>query len=389
MRIGIDARFLTHPQKGGFKTYTENLVNALACVDDSNEYILYLDREPEQSTRIPQQANFSYKVLKQLPGIGMPWREQVGIGLQTVRDRLDLLHSPCLTAPLLHGCPLVITIHDTIWLFPQKYSRTNTFSLQWKLMEWYQITIPRVASRHASAILTVSQLSKDDIVRHLGIDPASIHVTHAAVSPFFQPVEDPGHAPSLRTKYGLDMKYILGIGSADPRKNIETLVNSYALLPESLRAEYHLAIVWTASVLAESISARIQDLGIGQYVHFVYRVPNEDLVFLYNEASLFVFPSLYEGFGLPVLEAMACGTPVVAANTSSIPEIAGDAALLVEARDTHGIAEAMAHVLSDDKLAAEMVQNGLKRNAMFSWEKCARETLFVYRQTLSSKQIIQ
>jgi glycosyltransferase involved in cell wall biosynthesis len=256
-------------------------------------------------------------------------------------------------------------------------------------MEWYQITIPRIASRHASAILTVSQLSKNDIVRDLGIDPAFIHVTHAAVSSFFQPVDDPGRAGSLRSKYGLHSKYILGIGSADPRKNIETLVNSYALLPESLRTEYHLAIVWTAPVLAESISRRIDELGIGQFVHFLYQVPNEELVFLYNEASLFVFPSLYEGFGLPVLEAMACGTPVVAANTSSIPEIAGDAALLVDARDTNGIAEAMAQVLSDGKLASEMVQKGLKRNSMFSWEKCARETLMVYSQTLSSKQTIQ
>ncbi len=382
MRIGIDARFLTHPQKGGFKTYTENLVTALACVDDRNQYILYLDREPDQNTKLPQRPNFSHKILKQLPGIGMPWREQVGISLQAARDRIDLLHSPCLTAPLTHVCPLVMTIHDTIWLFPQKYSRSDTFSLQWKLMEWYQITIPRLASRHASAILTVSQLSKDDIVRHLGIDPAFIHVTHGAVSSFFQPVDDPEQAVSLRTKYGLYSKYILGIGSADPRKNIETLVNSYALLPESLRTEYHLAIVWTAPVLAESISKRIQDLGIGRFVHFLHQVPNEDLVFLYNEASLFIFPSLYEGFGLPVLEAMACGTPVVAANTSSIPEVAGDAALLVEARDTHAIAEAMAQVLSDGKLASEMVQKGLKRNSMFSWEKCARETLMVYSQTL-------
>jgi glycosyltransferase involved in cell wall biosynthesis len=389
MRIGIDARFLTHPQKGGFKTYTENLVTALACVDDRNQYILYLDREPEQSTRIPQQPNFAYKVLKQLPGIGMPWREQVGISLQTSRDRIDLLHSPCLTAPLTHACPLVMTIHDTIWLFPQKYSQSDIFSLHWKLMQWYQITIPRIASRHASAILTVSQLSKDDIVRHLGIDPAFIHVTHGAVSSTFQPVDDPGRAGSLRTKYGLNTKYIFGIGSADPRKNIETLVNSYALLPESLRAEYHLAIMWTAPVLAEAISKRIDDLGIGRFVHFLYQVPNEDLVFLYNEASLFVFPSLYEGFGLPVLEAMACGTPVVAANTSSIPEVAGDAALLVEARDAKGIAGAMERVLSDERLASGMVQKGLKRNSMFSWEKCARETIMVYNQTLLSKQAIK
>ena len=378
MKIGIDARFLTHPQKGGFKTYTENLVVAFACVDSRNEYILYLDRAPNQNTRLPQQPNFSYKVLKQLPGIGMPWREQVDISLQTARDRIDLLHSPCLTAPITHACPLVITIHDMIWLFPRQYPRSGKSSLQWKLMEWYQLTIPRIASRRAAAIITVSQLSKEDIVRYLNVDPALIHVTHEAVSSFFQPVVTSEQSRSFRTKYGLDSKFILAIGSSDPRKNIAALVNAYALLPESLRAEYHLAIVWTASVLATSISKIIQDLGIDQFVHFLFQVPNEDLVVLYNEASLFVFPSLYEGFGLPVLEAMACGTPVIAANTSSIPEVAGDAALLVDARDTKGISNAMAQVLTDEKLASEMVEKGLRRNAMFSWEKCARETLVVY-----------
>jgi len=386
MKIGIDARFLTHPQKGGFKTYSENLITALACVDDKNEYILYLDRMPDQNTKIPQQPNFAYKVLKQLPGIGMPWREQGEISLQTSRDKLDLLHSPCLTAPILHACPLVITIHDMIWLFPQQYSRSDTFSLQWKLMEWYQLTIPRISSRRAAAIITVSQLSKDDIVKHLGIDPGLVHVTQEAVSSFFQPAEDTGQVQSLQTKYGLNSKFILAIGSADPRKNIETLVNAYALLPESLRTEYHLAIVWTAPVLATSLASSIQDLNLSRFVHFLFKVPNEDLVFLYNEASLFVFPSLYEGFGLPVLEAMACGTPVIAANTSSIPEVSGDAALLVDARDPQGMSAAMARVLSDNILASEMVQKGLKRNALFSWEKCARETLMVYNKAPSSRQ---
>ena len=251
-------------------------------------------------------------------------------------------------------------------------------------MEWYQLTVPRIASRRAAAIITVSELSREDIVRHLGVNPDCIYVTHEAVSSSFQPVNAPGVVRSLRTKYDLDSKYILAIGSSDPRKNITTLVNAYALLPASLQAEYHLVIVWTAPVLATSISKIIQDLGISQYVHFLFQVPNEDLVILYNEASLFVFPSLYEGFGLPVLEAMACGTPVVAANTSSIPEIAGDAALLVEATDPEAISKAMAQVLSDDQLASEMVQKGLERNANFSWEKCARETLMVYKQTLLS-----
>jgi len=384
MKIGIDARFLTHPQKGGFKTYSENLITALACVDDKNEYILYLDRMPDQNTKIPQQPNFAYKVLKQLPGIGMPWREQGEISLQTSRDKLDLLHSPCLTAPILHACPLVITIHDMIWLFPQKYSKSSTFSLQWKLMEWYQLWVPRIASKRASAIITVSKQSKESIIEYLGIHSDHIFVTYEGVNSIFQPVRQDEPVQLLRKKFGLPSKFILAIGSADPRKNIETLVSAYALLPESLRMEYRLVIVWTAPVLASTTSSQIQSLGLSEHVQFLSQVSNEDLVLLYNEASLFVFPSLYEGFGLPMLEAMACGTPVIAADNSSIPEIAGDAAMLFDAKNTHGLSKLIAYVLTNDEVLSSLIRKGFERNAIFSWEKCARETLAVYEGVLLS-----
>jgi glycosyltransferase involved in cell wall biosynthesis len=383
MKIGIDSRFLTHPQKGGFKTYTENLVSNIALLDQKNEYILYLDRPPAQDTRIPVQENFSYRILKQAPVIGMPWREQVQLSVQTNRDRIDLLHSPCLTAPLMSSCPLVMTIHDMIWLFPKKYSRSHTFSLQWKLMEWYQLVVPRAAARRASAILTVSQQSKDSIVEHLGIDPDHIFVTQGAVNSSFHPVRDAERLQTLREKYQLPSRFVLAIGSADPRKNIETLVQAYALLPENVRKEYHLVIVWTAATLAAATYKLVEVLGMNEYMHFINQVSNEELVLLYNKASLFVFPSLYEGFGLPMLEAMACGAPVIAANTSSIPEVAGDAALLVEAKDANGIANAILRILSDENLAAEMVQKGLKRNSMFSWKKCAIETLSIYQRVMS------
>lgn len=385
MKIGIDARFLTHPQKGGYKTYTENLVSALACVDQANQYILYVDRLPDEHAKIPKQPNFSYEIIRQMPVIGMPLREQVGLSLQIARDRIDLLHSPCLTAPILADCPLVVTIHDMIWLFPHKYSQYNHLSLQWTLMEWYNLLIPRYTSRRAAAIITVSQFSKKNIVEYLGIDPSLIFVTHEAVNSSFGPNLDQERAQSSGKKYGLQTKFIMAIGSADPRKNIETLVKAYSLLPQNLRAEYHLVIVWTASSLSQTVSEQVQALGIGECIHFLTQVTNEDLFFLYHETSLFVFPSLYEGFGLPMLEAMACGVPVVAANTSSIPEIAGDAARLFEPKDAQEMSATIARVLSDENLKSDMVKKGFERNAMFSWEKCARETLAIYTKVLSKE----
>lgn len=380
MRIGIDARFLTHPQKGGFKTYTENLISALACLDESNQYILYLDRYPDKDTKLPGQPNFTCKLLSQVPIIGMPWREQVKLSMQTVRDKLDLLHSPCLTAPLISACPLVVTIHDMIWLFPKRYRQSNAVSLQWKLMEWYNMLVPHYTSRRAAAIITVSQYSKESIIKYLDIDPNRVFVTYEAVNSFFRPVRDADQVQALRQKHGLHSKFILAIGSADPRKNMETLVSAYALLPESLQKEYHLVIVWTAPSLAPAISQQIESLGIRNCVHFLNKISNEDLVLLYNEASLFVFPSLYEGFGLPMLEAMACGVPVLAANTSSIPEIASDAARLFEAMDSQGLSSAIANILSDEDLKSKMIHKGFRRNSLFSWEKCALETIEVYKR---------
>lgn len=383
MRIGIDARFLTHPQVGGFKTYSENLIAALAKVDSENEYILYLDRPSEVQTKLPYQANFTSKIVPGLwPVIGMPWREQISLASQVVKDKVDLLHSPSLTAPLRLSCPLVVTIHDMIWLFPEKFSRAKSRSLQRKLMEWYYRFVPKSAVQHASTILTVSQAAKDSIIQHLGISPEHVLVTHEAANHIFRPVDDKQQIEAIRSKYQLSSEFILAIGSADPRKNMTRLVQAYALLPTTVRDRYKLAIVWTHHLLAADLADQIKELRLDNQVQFVKQVSNEDLVLLYNAASLFVFPSLYEGFGLPLLEAMACGTPVVAANNSSIPEIVGDAALLFEAEDINMMVEIIAQVLTNQTLHRSLAQKGLERAGSFSWENCARQTLLGYQQAL-------
>lgn len=381
MKIGIDARFLTHPQVGGFKTYTKNLIAALAEVDTNNEYFLYLDRPPCQETKLPKQPNFTSRTVSgQLPVIGMPWREQVGITRQARLNQLDVFHAPSLTAPLGSTCPLVVTIHDVIWLFPEKFAKNGPQSWQRKLMEYYFRWVPRMAVRRAAIIVTVSQAAKDSIIQYLGIPADQIYVTHEAASQIYRQVDDEKKLAEIRQKYDLPAEYILAIGSADPRKNLTTLVQAYSLLPAAVKARYKLAIVWTHHLLAANLAKQVDELNLTDHVQFLRQVSNEDLVMLYNAASLFVFPSLYEGFGLPPLEAMACGTPVIAANNSSIPEIVGDAALLVQAEDVEAMTETMSQVLENETLQRRLSQDGLKRAANFSWEKCARETVAIYQQ---------
>ena len=379
MRIGIDARFVTHPQRGGFKTYTENLIAALAQVDHQNEYVLYLDRPPQPQTTLPEWPNFSTRIVPgKLPLLGMVWREQIGLGRQVAQDRLDVFHSPCLTAPLNLACRSVVTIHDMIWHSPGKFSRGNTWSAQRQLMETYYRLIPQLAVRRASAIIAVSHAAKLDLVEQLKVDANRVFVTHEAAKECFRQIDDQVQISLACDKYQLPPQFILAIGSADPRKNIKTLAQAYASLPAELQAVYPLVIVWTHSFLADELTSHIELLGLMDRVHFLEHVPDEDLVLLYNAAALFAFPSLYEGFGLPLLEAMACGTPIIAANNSSIPEVTGEAALLVGAQDASTLTNLMIQALTDQALRSALIRKGLERAAGFSWNDCARQTIAAY-----------
>lgn len=380
MRIGIDARFLTHPQPGGFKTYITNLVVALADMDDENQYTLYTDRSAVfDATALG--PNFTTKVVPgTLPIIGMPWREQIGLAYQANRDKLDLLHSPSLTAPLCLFCPSVVTIHDMIWyMHGNRNKGGHTQARRWG-MELYYRLITEISAKRAAAMITVSDHAKQTIVLHLKVPPERVFVTHEAASPIFRRVDDENALYLVRRQHEIHSDYILAIGSADPRKNMSTLLEAYALLPDSVQACYQLVIVLTHVNLASELTRRVKELGLASFVRFVSRVTDEELVLLYSDAKLFVFPSLYEGFGLPPLEAMACGTPVVASDRSSIPEIVGDAALTVAPENAPQMAATMVRALKDDDLRAMLVRRGYERAMRFSWRRCAKETIEVYKR---------
>lgn len=386
MKIGIDARFLTHPQPGGFKTYTEQLVRALLEVDSDNEYVLYVDRPPVADVIAPPASNATVRVVPgTAPFIGMPWREQIGLMMHARRDRIDVLHALCLTAPVYAPCPLVVTIHDTIWMFPRRFARRQKRGKR-SLIDAYYRYVPAIAARRASAVIAVSHDARSAIVQHLGVPAHRVFVTYEAAAPIYRTLDRTRAIDAVRQRFGLGEGFILALGSADPRKNISALLGAYALLPERLRANHELAIVWTHPLLAEAILAEAHALGIAGRLRFLQHVSNDDLVSLYNAAALFVFPSRYEGFGLPILEAMACGAPVVASNNSSIPEVAGDAALLVDAESPTSIACAIERVMSNAALRDALVARGLQRASSFSWQRCARETVEVYQKIYAGQE---
>lgn len=381
MRIGIDARFLTHPQQGGFKTYSENLVTALSEIDPDNEYFLYLDRAPNDATALPKRTNFVARVVHgDLPFLGMPWREQVGLSRQAARDKLDLLHSPCLTAPLRLSCPSVVTIHDMIWHHQHRTSVGPRLAGKRHLMGSYYQYVPKFSADRAAAVITVSDAAKASIVQELNLSQDQVFVTYEGASEVFRPLDRGACEDALRKRFSLAPGFLLAIGSADRRKNVDTLLRAYAKLSSSVQNRHDLVVVWTHHLLASDIAEKTRRLGLTRKVQFLESVSTDELVLLYNAASVFIFPSREEGFGLPLVEAMSCGTPVVAADNSSIPEIAGGAALLVNAEDAEGMANATERLLLDASLRHKLGQKGLARAAEFSWAKCARETIEIYRQ---------
>jgi glycosyltransferase involved in cell wall biosynthesis len=289
---------------------------------------------------------------------------------------LDLFHDPSGVTPLLFGAGrarTVITVHDVFaWSCPGTSNLLDTVIYR----HWLPRVLPGV-----DAVITDSQASKTDISKYLGVPSSKVNVIHLGVDGCFHPVAGE-LAATVGRSHGLPDRYVLYLGSVEKRKNLSTLLRAYAHLRRLVQVP-KLVIVGAKRHRSAGIEEILQELALVEHVLFPGYVPDEDLPALYSGADLFVFPSLYEGFGLPPLEAMACGTPVVTSNVSSLPEVVGDAAITVTPYDVEALAEAMRRVLTDADLRAELREKGLARAKQFTWERCAQETLAVYEQVLA------
>jgi glycosyltransferase involved in cell wall biosynthesis len=245
-------------------------------------------------------------------------------------------------------------------------------------MRMYSRLVQSGIARVAQKIITVSEYSRQQISQRLGVDPEQIVVTHEAASSNYCVVDQDTAEQWVMWRYGV-RNFVLSIASVAPRKNVQTLLQAYGNLAMSLRSRHPLVLVCTHPFAHTQTAKSVESWGLDHEVVFVEQPSDEELLFLYNAAALFVFPSLEEGFGLPPLEAMACATPVVSSNTSSMPEVLGDAALLVDPTDVSAISSAIAQVLTTPMLADELREKGLQRSRQFTWEKTAEKTLAVYR----------
>jgi glycosyltransferase involved in cell wall biosynthesis len=370
MRIGLLVYGLDRAFTG-IGRYTLELARALRALPEGPEVVLLTAGGPGPlagENGLRRVSLPGCRLLPTLITLGNGW-----IPLLARRLRLDLVHDPTGVTPLLFGASgarTVVTVHD---VFPRSCPGTSTLLDSLIYSYWLPRVLPRV-----DVVITDSQVSKMDISRYLEVASSRISVIHLGVNASYQPVShDPGG--SIRSRYGLPDHYLLFLGSAGRRKNLAGLLNSYALL-KKMGDVPPLVVVGAKSHQKGAIIQTIEELNVAEHVIITGYVPGEDLPALYSGADLFVFPSLYEGFGLPPLEAMACGTPVVCSNAGSLPEVVGQAAIMVDPHDMVGLAEAMQRVLANPDLRHELREKGLARAQGFTWERCARETLAVYQK---------
>jgi glycosyltransferase involved in cell wall biosynthesis len=393
MLIGIDASRATLPQPTGTEHYSWRLIHALVALCQGpraeHHFRLYTREAPPPGS-LPTGSGVE-SVIIPFPRL---WTH-IRLSAEMLLRRPDVLYVPAHVLPLIHPRRSVVTIHDLGYLFyPDAHQPAERVYLE-RSTRWNA----RVATR----VITISAATRDDLISAYGVDPARVIVVYPGVNEEVRRVDDPAQIAAVRARYRLPERYLLYVGTLQPRKNLIRLVRAYADLlrdqprsgtmsqyasqsvsetvsepaSRSLPQSVSLVLAGKRGWLYDTLFAEVSNLGLEQHVHFTGYVEQADLAALISGADAFVYPSLYEGFGFPILEAMACGVPVVCARSSCLPEVGGDACLLVDPHDEADLARALTRVLSDAQLRAELIERGYRRTAGFTWERCARETLAV------------
>ena len=366
MRVAIDARKL---HDFGIGTYTRNLLRHLARIDRDTEYVL-LCHQPDLGIGAQLGTNFR-TVLEPSPNYSI--REQIHLPWLLHRERPDVFHAPHYVMPPAVSCRSLVTIHDCIHLaFPQ-YLPSRAAYVYARASMWS-------AAHRSRRILTVSEASKRDIIRFLNVPPEKIVVVYNAIDEPFRVTPSEEAIARVRERYQLDHRFVLYVGNIKPHKNLVRLIEAFDRLRKCGFDELTLLIIGDEISKLPALRRAVHSHKLHRHVRFLGYLPDDTLAILYRLAAVFVFPSLSEGFGLPPIEAMACGAPVVTSNVSSLPEVTGGAAVLVDPYDVESIADGIARVLSDPALREELRVKGIARAREFSWERSVSRTREIYQE---------
>lgn len=372
--IALNAHLLSGAasyRTAGIHGYLFNTLSRLPGVDPDLAYTVFVGKG-----QLPVSSKWAVRrsfLSTENPAIRIVW-EQLLAPLELAQVNPDLVHGMAFAVPFLWRGPSIVTIFDLSFLrYPQRLSLRRRYYLR---------MITRISASHARRVIAISESGRSEICALLGILPGKVDVALPGVAPEFRPLPVL-QVNSLRNKYRLPERFILYVGTIEPRKNLDTLLRAYAQIPGS--REVKLVLAGGKGWQSEQLSALIQELGLAQDVIIAGYVSNNELPLWYNASEVFVYPSIYEGFGMPVLEAMACGRPVVVSDSSSLPEVVGSSGILVSPTDTAGWAEALSTLLADSALRADFSARGRERARHFTWESTARATVEAYHKVLDGK----
>ncbi len=375
MRIAIDIRPLT-VSSTGTGTYAFNLIKEIARIDRENEYWLCAHRDITRSFKEELSGNSNLHLQIDHYPWGILW-QQLCLPSLLKKLKIDLLHSTLLTLPFSVPCPSVVTIHDLVFrMFPQKHTLANRTVTNFSVANSVRIS---------QRIIANSENTKKDLMKTLGVPEEKIEVTLLAAESIYRPYGNSQVLAKIREKHSQGEKFLLSVGTLEPRKNFFRLIQAFRGFRERISGPPKLLIVGRKGWSYGKVLRAASKLGLERDVIFTGYLPSQEMPLLYNACEFFVYPSLYEGFGLPPLEAMACGKAVISSGNSSLPEVVGEAGILVDSCQVKEIEEAMIRLWREEKLRKELGSRGLKRAKLFSWEKMAESTLKIYAEILKVK----
>lgn len=379
MHIAIDYTAAVH-QGAGIGRYTRNLIRALAGLDASNQYTLFVAGGWGEGDGLgPWQGNFRVRSVPLTDRwMQILWqRLRVPVPIQMVTGSIGLFHSPDFVLPPVGRTPAIVTVHDLSFLqVPQHFVPG--------FRDYLEGAVSRAVGK-ATHVLADSDSTRRDLIELMGVKPSDVTVVYPGVEARFRQVENVEILARVAHRYKLPEQFILGLSTLQPRKNFDGLIDAFRQMLACAGAsedfaDLHLVIAGGAGWMHEDILELVTRHGLHDRVHFPGFVKDEDLPALYSLAAVFAFPSWYEGFGIPVLESMACSTPVVAADNSSLPEVVGEAGLMVDAGDSDGLAAALSKVLTEPGLRATLVPAGREHASQFTWETAAKDLLATYQR---------
>ena len=372
MNIGIDGRAAKWYRGTGIGTYTYQLISNINKIDNINDYLLFLPKNSD----LHLNNNFKIKSIDESPNSNF-WDEVNAPNILNNTD-IELYHVPQNGVGLADNinCLKVITLHDIIPLrMPETVSD--------RYLNIFHNELPKIIN-NCDGIITVSQFSKDDIAKEFNFPKEKIFVTYLGAEDIYKPLDKSSCKEFLKSNYNLDKNFILYVGGYSPRKNIIGILEAFSLLSPKLRENLSVVITGKKGISYSIYMKRAEDLGIKDSVIFTDFIPLNHLPIFYNACEFLAYPSFYEGFGLPPLEAMACGAPVITSNVTSIPEICSDSALLVDPNNIVQLSSSMDQLLSDDSLRKSMINNGLANCLKYSWLNTAKDTVKAYADIINS-----